>query len=72
MIDELRFRGDTATAKRKALSGENALENRRIAVVGIQDPSELEAVKNALSSLGFGVCDDVTSETEFMLVSLKG
>ena len=72
LIDELKFRGDTATAKRKIINGDNVLENRNIAVVGIQDASELDAVKNALSKLGFSVDATVTSDTEFMLVSLKG
>ena len=72
LIDELKFRGDTASTKRKNLSGDNVLENRNIAVVGIQDASELDAVKNALSKLGFSVDSTVTSDTEFMLVSLKG
>jgi NAD-dependent DNA ligase len=72
LIDELKFRGDTATTKRKILNGDNVLENRNIAVVGIQDVSELDAVKNALSKLGFSVDSTVTSDTEFMLVSLKG
>ena len=72
LIDELKFRGDTATTKRKILNGDNVLENRNIAVVGIQDASELDAVKNALSKLGFSVDATVTSDTEFMLVSLKG
>ena len=72
LLDELKFRGDTATSKRKNFNGDNALENRNIAVVGIQDASELDAVKNALSKLGFSVDATVTSDTEFMLVSLKG
>jgi hypothetical protein len=72
LIDELKFRGDTATTKRKILNGDHVLENRKIAVVGIQNASELDAVKNFLSKLGFDVDAAVTSDTEFMLVSLKG
>ena len=57
---------------KEKLNGDNVLENKNIAVVGIQDASELDAVKNALSKLGISVDATVTSDTEFMLVSLKG
>lgn len=71
LIEELKFKGDLPTRK-KSFSERNSLDGRSIAIVGVTDFSALETIKGELQKLGLNVCGEVTSDTEFMLVLLKG
>ena len=71
LIEELKFKGDLPTRK-KSFSERTSLDGRSIAIVGVTDFSALETIKGELQKLGLNVCGEVTSDTEFMLVLLKG